>query len=445
MRDPVEFGYARPSDGAYIGYRVDGDGPIDIVHQPDWPGNIDLDWENPLSRTWLEGLVSFGRVIMHDHRGVGLSSRDVPPPTLETRVADLLCVLEKVEVHQPVLAGFLSSGAVNVLAAATNPGLARAIVWAEPWARYAWAEDYPWGTSWEALDDELGHLSTWGTVEYGSWFLQDQAATGNTQSDASPQDTARQSRNACTPEVARELSKMWFETDVRGILASVQTPTLLLVHGGRPESAKHAEYLVGLMPNAELAIMPGEAWTERELPAWHDEIRRFIGVERPATGLDTILSSVLFTDLVDSTAHQATLGDRAWKDLIERHHGLVRAALERWHGVEIDTAGDGFYATFDGPARAVRCAQEIVERVRTLGIELRAGVHTGECHVIDGKLGGIAVTIGARIMATSGASEIRVSQTVRDLVAGSGLSFEDAGEHELKGVPDRWRLYRVLD
>jgi class 3 adenylate cyclase len=194
-----------------------------------------------------------------------------------------------------------------------------------------------------------------------------------------------------------------------------------------------------------LAIMPGEAWTERELPAWLDEVRRFIGVERPTTGLDTILSSVLFTDLVDSTARQASLGDRAWKDLIERHHGLVRASLERWRGLEIDTAGDGFYATFDGPARAVRCAQEIVERVRTLGIELRAGVHTGECHVIDGKIGGVAVTIGARIMATSGASEIRVSQTVRDLVAGSGLSFEDAGEHELKGVPERWRLYRVLD
>jgi class 3 adenylate cyclase len=176
-----------------------------------------------------------------------------------------------------------------------------------------------------------------------------------------------------------------------------------------------------------------------------EELRRFAGVERKPVEFDTILSTVLFTDIVGSTAKQASLGDHGWKRLVERHHALVRDSLERWHGVENDTAGDGFYATFDGPARAIRCAKEVAGRVRDLGIEIRAGVHTGECELIDDKIGGIAVSIGARVASSAGPSEVLISQTVKDLVAGSGLVFDDAGEHELKGVPDRWRLYRVAD
>ncbi len=175
-----------------------------------------------------------------------------------------------------------------------------------------------------------------------------------------------------------------------------------------------------------------------------DVLRRFLGVERPAPELDTVLSTVLFTDIVGSIQRQAGLGDRAWKDLVMQHHGIVRSALGRWRGVENDAAGDGFYATFDGPARAIRCATEVAERVQDLGIEIRAGVHTGECEIIDDKLGGITVSIGVRISALAGPSEVVVSQTVKDLVAGSGLTFEDAGEQELKGVPDRWHLYRVV-
>jgi class 3 adenylate cyclase len=175
-----------------------------------------------------------------------------------------------------------------------------------------------------------------------------------------------------------------------------------------------------------------------------DGIRGFVGAERTPVELDTILSTVLFTDIVDSTQRQASLGDHGWKELIEQHHAAVRGSLVRWHGVENDTAGDGFYATFEGPARAIRCAQEVTHQVRNLGIQIRAGVHTGECELIDGKVGGLAVTIGARVAATAGPSEVRISQTVKDLVAGSGLSFEDAGEHALKGVPDSWHLYRVL-
>jgi class 3 adenylate cyclase len=445
MAPASTFGYARAEDGAYIGYRVDGDGPIDIVQQPDWPGNIDLEWEDPWWARWLGELTAMGRLITHDHRGVGVSSRNVPLPTLETRVADLLCVLDAVRADRPLMLGFFSTGAVNAMAAARRPELARALVWLEPVARFAWAPDYPWGRRWEELDEELAHLTTWGTEEYGRWFLEEEAATGNVMPEEMARTVVRQSRNACTPDVARELARIWYETDVRGVLPSVQTPTLLLIHEERTEDVEQARYVADLMPSAEMRTMPGGAWTIAEQPAWLDEIRRFLGEDLPAPSLDTVLATVLFTDIVGSTERQAELGDRRWKELVLAHHRMVRAALDRWHGVEQDTAGDGFFATFDGPARAVRCAQELIERVRDLGIELRAGVHTGECELIDGKVGGLAVSIGARVASQAPPSRIAVSQTVKDLVAGSGLAFEDAGEHELKGVPDRWRLYRVSD
>ena len=190
--------------------------------------------------------------------------------------------------------------------------------------------------------------------------------------------------------------------------------------------------------------MPGNGWTMEEIPAWVEQIRDFIGAERPNTAMDTVLATVLFTDIIDSTERQSALGDRAWKDLVQQHHAVVRDSLRRSNGTEADTAGDGFYATFEGPARAIGCALDIAERVRDIGVEIRAGIHTGECETIDGKVGGLAVTIGARVAARAGASQVLVSQTVKDLVAGSGLAFEDAGEHELKGVPDSWHLYRVV-
>jgi class 3 adenylate cyclase len=198
------------------------------------------------------------------------------------------------------------------------------------------------------------------------------------------------------------------------------------------------------MPDGQVRVFPGDTYRVEDYPAYADAISAFVGVEGPHPELETVLATVMFTDIVDSTKTQARLGDHAWKALLERHHAVVRGALARWHGTESDTAGDGFYATFEGPARAIRCAQEIARDVRPLGLEIRAGVHTGECELIDGKYGGLAVTIGARISASAGASEVLISQTVKGLVAGSGLTFDDAGEHDLKGVPDRWHLYRVL-
>jgi class 3 adenylate cyclase len=439
------FGYARASDGAFLGYRVDGDGPIDVAWQSDWPGNIDMDWQEPLVGPWLRALRSFARVITHDHRGVGLSSRNVDLPTLETRVSDLVAVLHSIGARRPALVGVLSTGAVNVMAAAVRPGLPRAIVWMEPSARYGWAPDYPWGATAEDREAELSFLGHWGTDAYARAFREDEEAKGNLMPQESTAFMAMQTRNACTPDVAQELARIWYETDVTGVLEAVGTPTLLLVHKDGRNSVEEAGYIASRMPRAEVREMPGDGWTQEELPAWTEQVRDFIGAERPRAASTTILATVMFTDIVGSTEKQASLGDRSWKALIERHHALVRHALARYGGIENDTAGDGFYATFDGPARAIRCALDVGERVREIGIEIRAGVHTGECELIDNKVGGISVAIGARVAAQADRSEVLVSQTVKDLVAGSGLTFEDRGEHELKGVPDRWRLYRVVD
>lgn len=437
--------YAITPDGVHIAYQIIGDGPVDVVWQTDWPGNIDIDHEAPLVRIWFEELASFSRIILHDRRGVGLSSRNVPLPNLETRVSDLLLVLDVVGSERPVLTGVLESGAPNALLAATRPDRVQSMVWVEPSPRCAWAPDYPWGDKPEDLEAELRDIGLWGTLAYGRAFVQHAASRDNEMPpDPTAARMAKATRNACTPDVARELARIWYETDVRGVLSAVQVPTLILAHPDREDAFDRARDVASQIPGAELQGIPGRAWSEEAVRSIAEKVRRFIGVERTPTELDAVLSTVLFTDIVGSTQKQASLGDHRWKQLIERHHTLVRGALERWRGVEIDNAGDGFYAIFDGPARAIRCAQDVSSRVRDLGIEIRAGIHTGECKVINEKVGGIAVTIGARVAALAGPSEVLVSRTVKDLVAGSGFTFHDAGLHELKGIPDRWHLYRAL-
>ena len=441
--------YVMTEDGAYIAYQVVGDGPVDIAWQFDFYGNIDLTWDGPVDRAWFEGLAAFGRLILHDRRATGLSSRDVPAPNLETRAADLRAVLDAVGSERVVLGGWFESLAPCVLLAATDPGRVGALVWEFPVPRTIWAPDYPWGWGPEEVARERAGLAHWGTIEHGrAWAEQFAADIGSRPPEEEVRAVARISRNTCTPDVAAKLCEIWWETDVRGVLPTVQVPTLLMVGEGEGKAPEVAEYVASLMPQAEVKVIPGGGGypsgrdeIERHVRPRLEAIQRFVGVEPMRVAMDTILSTVLFTDIVASTEHQARLGDRAWKELVERHHATVRAALGGWRGVENDTAGDGFYATFDGPARAIHCALETRNRVRDLGIEIRAGVHTGECELIDGKAGGIAVTTGARIAALAQPSQVLVSQTVKDLVAGSGFSFEPAGEHELKGVPDRWRLY----
>ncbi len=439
--------YVRTQDGTYIAYQVVGDGLIDIAWQFDWCGHLDCVWERPFHAPWFEALASFGRVILHDRRGTGLSSRDTPPPNLETRAADLRAVLDEVHSQSTIIAALFEGLAPGVLLAATDPDRVRGLVWWAPTPRTAWAHDYPWGERPEAIDQELRDLQHWGSLEYGEIWADQFVAEGYPRpSDDEIRAVAKASRNTCTPNVAVALNEMWWETDLRPVLPSVRVPTLLLADSSSPAEVAKAKYVASLMPAAELVLLPGDVpETKETMQAFIrppvEAVRRFVGLQPVREGLDSVLATVLFTDIIDSTHRQATLGDYAWKELVERHHALVRSALDQWHGVENDTAGDGFYATFDGPARAIRCALEIADRVHDLGLQVRGGIHTGECELIDGKVGGIAVSIGARISHLAAPSQVLISQTVKDLVAGSGLTFVDAGEHELKGVPDRWHLY----
>ncbi len=432
--------YAKTPDETYIAYQTIGEGPIDLVYQFDWFGNVDAIWEDRDLGSIFGGLASFSRLILHDRRGTGLSSRNVPVPNLETRIEDLCVVLDKIGAERPVLGGEREGGAPNLLLAATDPQRVRSLFWYSPSARSTRAPDYPWGAPPEYVELDQRALEEWGTEAYGRAFIDTEGAFGHEIRDDEAQTFAKLSRATATPDVARELARVWYETDVRDVLRSVRVPTLLLAYEGNEIEVAEAEYVASLMPDAQLVIRPGTR--DADLEGFCNAVRDFLGVDR-APDIDSILSTVLFTDIVDSTAKQAELGDHRWKALVERHHALVREVLGRWRGAENDTSGDGFYATFDGPARAIRCAQEIIDRVHDLGIAIRAGIHTGECELINDKVGGITVTIGARVSALAGPSEVLISQTVKDLVAGSGLTFEDAGEHELKGVPDRWRLYRV--
>jgi class 3 adenylate cyclase/pimeloyl-ACP methyl ester carboxylesterase len=435
--------YAFTPEGVHIAYQVLGDGPVDVVWQSDWPGNIDVELEDPLSAVWTREVTAFARVILHDRRGIGLSSRNVALPNLETRVSDTLAVMDAVGAQRPILAGVFESGSPNAMLAASKPERVHSMVWLEPNPRFAWAPDFPWGRTPEDMEAELRDIELWGTRAYGEAFLLDESARGNAWPESENVIFAKASRNACTPDVARGLAKIWYESDVRAILPAVQVPTSILSMN-QDDDFDRAGYVASLIPGAELREVPGPGWSEATVLAFAAEIRRRAGVASPAADLDRILAAVLFTDIVGSTEHLNSVGDAAWRSVLARHDERARIEIERHRGRYVDSTGDGLLATFDGPARAVRCAQAIGESVRDLGIEIRAGVHTGEVELDGATVRGIAVHIGARIAALGGPSEVLVSQTVKDLVAGSGLLFEDRGEHELKGVPDRWRLYGVI-
>jgi class 3 adenylate cyclase len=421
---------------------VTGGGPVDLAWQFDWFGNVDVIWEDEDFRTFFAGVGRSVRLIMHDRRATGLSSRNVAVPNLETRVADLICVLDEVGSSRPIVGGEREGGSVAALLAATNPEKVRSLVWFSPGARTVWSPDYPWGAGPEYVAQQERTIEAWGTAEYGRAFREAEAVGEHEVASDAEKTIGLLSRHLTTPDVARELSRIWYETDTREILGSIRVPALLVVHEEPSILVSEAEYVASIMPDARMIVLPGKE-VEADWNGPVEAIMDFIGIDRPAD-LDSVLMTVLFTDIVGSTAKQASLGDRGWKELVERHHTVVRSMLEKWRGRENDTAGDGFYVTFDGPARAISCALEIADRVRGLGLEIRAGVHTGECELIDGKPGGIAVTTGSRISSLAGPSEVLVSETVKGLVAGSGFTFEDAGEHELKGVPDRWHLYRAM-
>jgi class 3 adenylate cyclase len=445
-----ETRFAKTGDGVYLAYQVVGSGPVDVVMDfHAFAGNVDLIWDEPDWGPFLAGMAEFARLIVHDRRGSGVSTRAVLPPNLETRAADLLTVLDAVESERPVLGAGASTGAMHALFAATYPDRTSGLVWNYPRPRLAWAPDYPWGQRPDAFEVALAEARNWGTTEQAREQAQNRAA----QRQGVPHDQrhtlavdedvvqryARVTRNTISPDVAEALTRIVWQTDVRDILPSVHTPTALIVGDADAQAERdEAEYVASLMPNAKVHLLQGRSGLQIE--AQMAIFRELAGIER-RPGVSSVLATVLFTDIVDSTRKQAALGDRGWRELVLAHHSAVRNALSHWGGTEHDTAGDGFFASFVGPARAIHCAHEIASKVAGLGIETRAGVHIGECEVIDGKPGGLAVTIAARLLGTAGPREVVVSGTVKDLVAGSGFSFTDRGEHELKGVPDRWRLY----
>lgn len=444
-----ETRYLLTQDGVYIAYQVVGDGPVDIaVEFHAQESNVDLMWDEPDWRPFLVGISEMARLIVHDRRGLGVSSRNVPPPNLETQVADTIAVLDHVGSRRPVLVGANLSAAPLILLAATYPERVLGIVWNNPTARGAWAPDYPWGDTEQMYEEELAAAAErWGSAAHGSDIAVSRAAermgiAGQpNQAEHQPREVNRYGRivrNSASPDVARELARSWHETDVRPLLPLVQSRTHLVT--GTLDPVEETRHIASLMPNATVHVIEGRSGVAYEP---FERILRSFGGTTTAPVADSVLKAVLFTDLVGSTARQAQLGDRAWNVLLEQHHALVRDSLVRYRGQEQDTAGDGFFAAFDGPAGAIRCAREIIDAIDDLGLEMRAGIHVGECEVIDGKISGLTVTIAARIAARAGSAQLLTSQTVRDLVAGSGFRYEDAGRHELKGVPGTWQLWSV--
>ena len=437
--------YAKSGE-VHIAYQVVGDGPLDLVFVPGWVSNVEEIWEEPHPRRFFERLASFSRLIMFDKRGTGLSD-PVPIadlPTLEERMDDLRAVMDAAGSERAAIFGHSEGGVMSVLFAATYPERTTALITLGTFAKRIWSEDYPWAPTDDRRDEEYAAIEQdWGRSldlevyapsmvndrAFASWFV-------------------GYLRRSASPQAALALLKMNTQADIREVLPAVRVPALVMNRVGDLDvKIEEARYLAARIPGAKLIELPGAEhvmWVGDTEPLL-EEIQEFLTGVRGHVEPDRVLATVLFTDIVGSTERAAALGDRAWGDLAERHHAVMRSELERYRGREVDTAGDGFFATFDGPARAIRCACAMTEAVRELGLEIRAGLHTGEVEQIDGDIGGIAVNIGARVSAQAGPSEVLVSQTVKDLVAGSGLAFEDAGEHVLKGVPERWRLYRVVD
>jgi class 3 adenylate cyclase len=347
---------------------------------------------------------------------------------------DVRAVLDAVDSSTAVLLGSHDGCSMAALYAATYPERTRALVLFHPVAHDPTMQT-------DARRDELAHLrETWGTQELADEILAEGAPSLAGDPDFREWFT-NWLRVGASPSVAYALNRAWFETDLRDVLPSIRVPTLVLYRDVNAELSRDvADRVPGAKATRVSGTDYGEVWLSAEIP---DELERFVAGEPVADVPDTVLSTVLFTDIVGSSAVAARLGDRAWRQLLERHHALVRRELARYRGEEKDTAGDGFFATFDGPARAIRCAEAIVDGAHDLGLEVRAGVHTGECELHEGKVAGLAVVIGARVSALARAGEVLVSQTVKDLVAGAGLELAERGEHELKGVPGSWRLYAV--
>jgi pimeloyl-ACP methyl ester carboxylesterase len=439
----VETRYAKSGELS-IAYQVVGEGPLDLVFVMGWVSHLDWFWEEPSFARFLRRLAAFSRLILFDKRGTGLSDR-LPTdrlPTLEERMDDVRAVMDAVASERAALVGVSEGAPLCTLFAATYPERTRALVIFGGYARRLRDDDHPWAPTREEREQLIAEFE----ANWGKPVLLGMRAPSIEHDESFKRWWGDYLRMSASPGAATALTRMNIDIDVRHVLPAVRVPTLVLHRiGDRSLPVEYGRYIAAHVPDAKLVELQGDD----HLPFVGDqeavvgEIQEFLTGVRHEPEPDRVLATVVFTDIVGSTRRAAELGDAGWRDLLERHDGLVRRALERWRGREIDTAGDGFLATFDGPARAVRFAREAADSVRGLGLEIRAGVHTGEVELSGGNVRGIAVHIGARVAAEAGAGEVLVSQTVKDLVGGSGLEFEDRGARELRGVPGEWRLYRV--
>jgi class 3 adenylate cyclase/dienelactone hydrolase len=432
--------YAQSGDSS-IAYQVVGEGPFDLVVARGWVSHLEVQWELPIQRRWLERLASFSRLILFDKRGTGVSDRVAIEslPTMEERVEDMLAVLDAAESERAAVVGFGEGGALAALLAAAHPERATALALYElfisgygtPGMDEAIRGSYPFGDAADADTSQAGlekiAPSLAGDPAFRDWW-------------------ARLTRLAATPATVEALRRMDAELDVSAALPAINCPTIVLHRVENPNADEAAlRAAAAAIPRGRYVELPGRDHLPYagDADALVDEIQEFLTGTRGEAVVERILATVLFTDVVGSTEKAAELGDRRWSELLEAHRAVVRRELELHRGREVDVVGDGFLAAFDGPARAIRCAVAVAEASASLGAPVRAGVHTGECELVEGRVAGIAVHIGARVAARARAGEVLVSRTVKDLVAGSGIEFAPAGSHELKGVPGTWEIHRV--
>jgi pimeloyl-ACP methyl ester carboxylesterase len=426
-----------------IAYQVVGDGSVNLVFVPGFVSNVEVTWEVPSFARFFGQLAAFSRLVLFDKRGTGMSDRVAPNISTEERMDDVRAVMQAADIDHAALFGISEGGPLAVLFAATYPDRTDALILCGSVARFVSdPPSYPWGMTREelaAFADAIEQL--WGSTD-----ILPPLAPSAAEDPVLAQHVVRYLRMGGSPGGAADLIRQWGEIDVREVLPTIQVPTLVM-HRAEDvlldvEAGRH---LAGLIPGARFVEVPGRdhpAFIGDQAPVL-DEIREFLtGVREPYES-DRVLATVLFTDIVGSTERATALGDARWRELLEEHHTVVRRELLRFRGRELDTAGDGVLATFDGPARAIRCACAIRDAVRALGLEIRAGLHTGEVEVHGDTIAGIAVHIGARVASEAGPGEVLVSRTLVDLVAGSGVNFEDRGTKQLKGVPGEWQLFRV--
>jgi class 3 adenylate cyclase/pimeloyl-ACP methyl ester carboxylesterase len=441
---PPEVSYARSGDVA-IAYQIVGAGPPDLVFVRGTTGDLLSTWEQPLLVRHVVDLAESARVLMLDKRGTGLSDRVREVQSIETTMDDVRAVMDAAGSERAVLWTGSTSTGIGVLFAATYPERCAGLIIFDPQAKGTRSDDYPWAPTEDEWREQLAAVRLgWGERGYLEDLARERAP------EVADDDDFRDwfvwhMRRSLSPGAALTTARAAMELDVRDVLAAVRVPTLVIAHPARPGPGRYIAERIGGAELAELPPLEGiYSWVDDDAhEATIAATRQFFAELSGRVVSERVLATILFTDIVGSTERAATLGDSAWRQLLQQHHAVVRRELARFQGRELDTAGDGFFATFDGPARAVLAASAIRDALRSLELEIRAGLHTGECEVSDGKVAGIAVSIGARIASLAAPGEVLVSSTVKDLVAGSDLHFEPRGEHRLKGVPEPWNLFAL--